>query len=56
MEDIKYGKGGNKGSVSFHPNQSEPYLAVTAVKSGWYKTLRGAKNFMTKNGYEEVKG
>ena len=49
---IKFKKGGNTGKIM---KNNEKYLAVTAVKSKWYKTLKGAKNFMNKKGYTEVK-
>jgi Mlc titration factor MtfA (ptsG expression regulator) len=54
VEDIKYKKGGNEGSISYFQNEEKPFLAVTATKSNWYKTLKGAEKFMEKNGYTKL--
>jgi hypothetical protein len=53
--EIKYTKGGNEGSISIqNTTVGKQYLAVTAVKSGWYKTLKGAEKFMEKCGYTKA--
>ena len=43
--------GGNRGRISYQLGNGK-YLAVTATSSGWYKTYRGAAQFMARKGYE----
>lgn len=47
-------KGGNEGSITYFAHEEKPFLAVTATESKWYKTQRGAENFMAKREYIEV--
>jgi hypothetical protein len=53
-EQIKYKKGGNEGTITYLPQHDKPFLAVTAIKSNWYKTQAGAEKFMIKNGYNKI--
>ncbi len=46
---LDYEKGGNRGQIM---KNSGRFLAVTAVKSRWFKTLRGAEEFMKEEGYK----
>ena len=48
-QQIKYIKGGNEGAITYF---MDGFLAVTATKSNWYKTQRGAEKFMEKNEYK----
>ena len=52
---IEYVKGGNRGGISYHPNQATKYMALTATASKWYKTRRGAEQFMERHGYAPAK-
>lgn len=53
-KQTNYIKGGNEGSITYFPQQEKPFLAVTAVKSNWYKTQSGAEKFMAKAGYKRI--
>jgi len=48
---IEYEKGGNKGKIM---KSNGKYLAITAVKSKWFKTKGWAEVFMKQEGYEKV--
>lgn len=54
IEQTKYKKGGNEGSITYFPSQEKPFNALTAVKTKWYKTQSGAEKFMAKEGYKRI--
>ena len=50
-----YKRGSNKSAITMiNTTVGKRYLAVTATKSNTYKTLKGAKSFMSKSNYREV--
>lgn len=53
--EISYSLNGSSeiaGSISYQPGNNK-YLAVGLSRSKWFKTLKGAKSWMEKNGYVE---
>lgn len=53
---INYVKGSNTGAICDNgKGENIEYVAVTAGGSKWFKTLKGAKKWITKTmGYTEV--
>ena len=52
---IEFRKNGNGENVGRIMKNNGVYVAVTAVDSNTYKTLKGAKNFMKRYNYKMVK-
>lgn|GEM_PF-3967537 len=51
LRETVFVKGGNVGKVMLNNGE---YIATTATKSQWFKTLAGAQRFMNRNGYTAI--